>query len=378
MLSIETPKKQPFKVCERLQYEVAILTRIIDMAIMQNLDIEEVKLRLSESRVQSNEFALRGARLSIISEVARNYYELRGNQKRLSVLKRNIELQSQTVILVSKLIKNGLCREVDISHAKASLANSKERLPAIEADIRENRFRIAVLMRQSPHLLDDLIDDEDELPLLPEVIAIEVTSDLIHRRPDIQQAERLLAASYADVGVAVACLYPSFNLVANIGRLSTSSSELIENVSETFLSAGMLRLPIFEAGRLRNQIKIVEIRQSVAAKTLERTVLNAFEETENALSRQQTEKQTYRELSKAVLAAKESVELSKILYDNELTNFLTLLDAERELTTFEDLQVQSETRLMAATIALYKSLGGGWEMFEDEQLIANVVSQNEI
>ena len=191
-------------------------------------------------------------------------------------------------------------------------------------------------------------------------------SDLLKRRPDIQIAERNLAAASADVGVAVAELYPSFSLTGAIGLLAGDFGSLFESSSETYLFSPFVSVPIFEGGRLRAQIKAAEARNSIAAIEYEQTILNALEETESALIRYAKEQETRARLQTAVTASISSVQLSRILYEEGLTDFLDVLDAEGELTLREDSLVQSQTRVLTNLVSLYKALGGGWEVLEDQ------------
>ena len=146
--------------------------------------------------------------------------------------------------------------------------------------------------------------------------------------------------------------------------MSGGLSNLVEGDSTNFLISPIINIPIFEGGRLRAQIKVEEARNSIAAITYEQTILNAFEETETALVRFNKQQATRARLRNAVNASSQSVALSKSLYDNGLTNFINVLDSERELTSREDALIQAETRVLTDLVALYKALGGGWEIYE--------------
>jgi len=165
----------------------------------------------------------------------------------------------------------------------------------------------------------------------------------------------------------VAELYPSFSLTGAFGALAiTSLSDLADSASETWLFSPFINFPIFEGGRLRANIKAAEARESQAALNYEQTVLRALEETESALISYAKEQETRARLRKSVNASARSAELANKLYDKGLTDFIDVLDAERELTRIEDTLVQSETRVLTNLIAVYKALGGGWEGFELE------------
>ncbi len=335
-------------------------------------------LEAATARLEGTEALRNNVILSVVAETARNYIELRGNQKRAALLKRNAELQQQTVDLVKASFESGLSREIDVTRADAQLANTQALIPNLEAEIRAGSYRLAVLTAQQPGELFSLLEQNKPLPAPREVVPLGLQSDLLRRRPDIQIAERNLAASNADVGVAVAELYPSFNLTGSIGFLAASSGNLFESASESFLLSPFINFPIFEGGRLRAQIDAAEARNSIAATQYEQTVLRALEETESSLIRYAKEQETREKLEQAVSASKRSAQLSNILYEKGLTDFIDVLEAERALTSTQDALVQSETRALTNLTALYKSLGGGWELFAEKKQAGNQNAETSI
>lgn len=323
-------------------------------------------LESASAQLESAEAFRRSLTLSAIAETARNYIEMRGHQKHLGLLKRNADLQEQTVSLVQASFNSGLSRELDVTRAQAQLANTQALIPPIEAEIRAASYRLAVLTGQQPGALYENLEQSKLLPTPEEVVPLGLKSDLLRRRPDIQVVERNLAATTADVGVAIAKLYPSFNLIGALGVLSSSTGSLLDAASETFLLSSFIHFPIFEGGRLRAQICAAEARNSQAAIAYEQTVLNALEQTEEILFRYAKEQETRAKLRQAVQSSAHSAQLSTELYEKGLTNFIDVLNSERDLLLTESSLVQSETRVLTNLIALYKALGGGWEIFEEE------------
>lgn len=318
----------------------------------------------ASARLESAEAIRRNVIMSVIAETARNYVELRGVQKRIALLSRSAELRRQTADLVKASYESGLSREIDVTDAEARLADTQAQIPNREAEVRAASHRLAVLTGRRPGALYSLLEETKPLPAPAELVPAGLKSDLLRRRPDIQIAERNLAAATADVGVAVAELYPSFNLTGGVGFVSGASGSLLDNAAQTFLFSPFINFPIFEGGRLRAQIEAAEARNSIAAVEYEQTVLNALDETESALIRYSKERETRAKLKKAVNASARSTELANSLYDQGLTGFIDVLDAERALTETKDALVQSETRVLINLITLYKALGGGWENFE--------------
>ena len=321
-------------------------------------------LESATATLEGIEALRRSVVLSVLAETARHYVELRSQQKQIALLRRNAELQQETLTLVKASYDSGLSRNVDVTRAKAQLANTEALIPNIEADIRATSYQIAVLTGQQPGALWNVLKTSKPLPAPQEVVPLGLKSDLLRQRPDIQRAEKNLAAATADVGVAVARLYPSFNITGGIGFLAADTGDLFESASETFLFSPFINFPIFEGGRLRAQIKAAEARNSIAAIAYEQTVLNALAETESALIRYAKEQETRVKRRDAVEASKQSVQQINALYEQGLTQFINVLDAERVLTESQQALVQSETQALTKLITVYKSLGGGWQIFE--------------
>lgn len=186
-------------------------------------------------------------------------------------------------------------------------------------------------------------------------------SDLLRRRPDVQLAERQLAAATANIGVATADLFPKFSLTGVAGFQSVSASDWFTEGSRFWSVGPTVQWKIFDAGRIRANIRVQNARQEQALAAYEKTALTAFEEVENALVAYAKEQVRRRSLEDAVQCSQDSLHLANQLYANGLSNFINVLDAERSLYQTEDALVQSDQSVTQNLIALYKALGGGWE-----------------
>jgi len=202
------------------------------------------------------------------------------------------------------------------------------------------------------------------IPVQPPIVPVGLPSELLLRRPDIRQAERQLAAATANIGVAKADLFPKFSLTGNAGYLSVSASHWFTADSQSWSIGPTMQWRIFDAGRIRSNIKVQNARQEQALATYEKTVLTSFEEVENGLVAYAKEQVRRRSLNDAVASSQKSLETANRLYENGLADFLRVLDAERSLYQAQDALVQSDRAIFANLIALYKSLGGGWEAME--------------
>ncbi|HSI33232.1 MAG TPA: TolC family protein, partial [Tepidisphaeraceae bacterium] len=189
-------------------------------------------------------------------------------------------------------------------------------------------------------------------------------AELLRRRPDVRRAERQLAAATARVGVATADLYPRFSLVGSLGLQSTDFGSMFNYASRLYSIGPSVTWPIFDAGRIRANIAVnnAQLEQFLAA--YEQTVLNALREVEDALIAYQRELDRRTTLAAAANANQRAVTLSNELYTAGRTDFLSVLQAERDLFQSQDALVQSDRLVSANLIALYKALGGGWELHE--------------
>lgn len=334
-------------------------------------------LEAADARIQAEDASRRNMLLIAISETARNYFELRGNQKSRAIILENIALQEQTYEATQNKVKSGIARDVDALRAQTQLENTRALLPNIKAAIRNASFRIDVLRGQQPGSLYPQIATSEPLSLVDEIVPMGLPSELLRRRPDIKMAERQLAASTSDIGVAIAELYPKFNLTGSFGFVAADTfGDLFKEASETWFFSPFIDFPIFESGRLRANIKAAEARESQAAYAYERTVLSALQDTESALTSYAKEQETRLRLKRAEEAAQKAASKISILYEEGLENILTNLIAEGDRLAAQDALVQSETRAMVNLVALYKSLGGGWEAFDKSSEKKPPISEN--
>lgn len=316
------------------------------------------------ARVEAAVESRRDALLSIVSEVARNYAELRGAQRRLELARRNLRIQTDTLRLVEDKQDAGLAPELDVQRARTQLKITRSRLPDLRAAIHASALRIAVLTGRRPAELLDELAAPRPVPAPPEIVPVGLPSELLLRRPDVRRAERELHAATADIGVATAELYPRFFLSGIAGVESVSFTDAFSAASRSWSIGPRIRWPIFQGGRLRANVSASEARRDAAYARFQQAVLIALEEVERALVDYAEAQLERRELEAAVETSARAVELASVLYEQGLTDFLTVLDAERTLRDVEDRLAASEKHATVEVIRLYKALGGGWEVFE--------------
>ncbi len=221
--------------------------------------------------------------------------------------------------------------------------------------------RLGVLTGQPPTALVAELKEPAPLPALPALVAISSPEALLRRRPDVRAAERALAAATARIGIATADLFPRVKFNGRIGLEAKTISGLGQPGADTWSFGPRISWAALDLGHVRARIQAADARAEAALAAYERTVLTTLEETENALvdfGREQSRRDFLRESEQA---SETAATLAHQRYENGATDFLTVLDAERVLLEAQDQLARSQTRSATALVAVYKSLGGGWE-----------------
>lgn len=304
---------------------------------------------------------LRDVAVTVAAETAINYVELRAFQRRLAIARENVQRQQQTLDLVRGRFDAGLVGESDVAQARTNVESTRSRLPALEVGLRASQNRLAVLIGQAPGTLAELLDVVKPIPVPPLEVAVGMPADLLRRRADVRRSERQLAAEHARIGAAEGELYPQFSLNGNLGLAATEPGDLTDGASSLFGLGPSLRWNIFDAGRLRNRVSAQEARTEQAQLRWERTVLIALEEAENAMTAFVREQTRRGSLLEATSQAQRAVELARTQYREGLSDFQTVLVAERAVAELEDELSISESSIASDFVVLYKALGGGWE-----------------
>jgi outer membrane protein, multidrug efflux system len=300
--------------------------------------------------------------VTLLAEVARNYLEVRGSQIRLGVAEKNIFTQQQALEIARARYEAGLSSELDVAQAQAQLSTTEAGVPVLETSLRLAIHQLGILLGQTPETLLDELLPMGPIPVGPPAIPAGLPSELLRRRPDIRQAEQELAAATARIGVATANLFPRFFLTGLVGQSSVSGSDFVQASSRYWTIGPTIDWPVFTAGRLRAQVQIQNEREQQAAIRYERTVLKALKDVEDALVAYSKEQATRDSLIQAVKANRQATEIANELYTRGLVDFLNVLVTQRAQYTTEDALAQSAQRVTSNLVALFKALGGGWEV----------------
>jgi len=318
-------------------------------------------IEASSDEVEAQEASLQDLSVSVIAEVARNYFELRGLQNQLEVARRNADNQTRTLDITRAKLEIGRGTELDTSRASAQLDSTLASIPLIETGIKRAIHRLGVLTGQTPGALTAKLSEPAPIPKLPKAIAIGNPAELLRRRPDIRIAERTLAAATARIGVATADLFPRVTFVGTLSLEASTLSGLGAAGADAYSAGPRISWAALDLGRVYARIKAADAQAEANLAEYEQTVLNALEETENALVAYDQERSRRMLLASAAEASEKAHHLAHLRFTEGITDFLTVLDTELRLLQDQRQLAQSETAVATSLIAVYKALGGGWE-----------------
>jgi len=311
----------------------------------------------ARAELMASESSLRTVQISLISEVVSTYFILLDFQQRLALSRQTLGSRNEGLDIIEKRFARGIIPEIDVNQARIQKEIAAAAIPVYERSIYQTENTLSILLGQLPREI------KSGRPLykqtIPPNIPVGLPSSLLERRPDIAQAEHLLMAQNARIGVAVAQRLPSISLTGVLGAASDELSDLTSDGAAWSVSAGLLG-PIFNFNKDKMRVEIEKERTKQALYNYENTVLIAFKEVEDALNEIYTYKKQVSAVKEQFKAAKNAARLSRLRYDKGVTSYLEVLDSERTLFSvgleFSDVKQQ----FYNAYVKLYKSLGGGW------------------
>ncbi|MFT3904790.1 MAG: efflux transporter outer membrane subunit [Steroidobacteraceae bacterium] len=312
----------------------------------------------ADANVEQQAALLELARLSLASEVARNYFELRTAQRQISLMRQDVAALEERARLLQARVEGGVLDHTDLQRQRAELAALKAQLPPLLAQEAACANQIALLLGEHPGALQAELAPQDAVAstALPD-LALGLPSAIALRRPDIRAAEARLHSATASIGIARAELYPSIRLGGKFGYESYLSGNFSDWGSRTWSVGPSLSLPIFDHGRRTATVHLRELQQQEVAVNYQQTVLKAWQEIDDALSAYTAEQQQARELQNRSDAASDAYALAQARYDGGITDFTAVLDAQRsDLQARRDL-VASEGRLNTRYVTVNKAIG---------------------
>ncbi len=310
----------------------------------------------------------------LTAEVARAYVVIRTLEERLSLVRSNITLQQESLRIAKIRYENGATTELDVQQATSNLADTQAQEPSLVRSLRQSANGLSVLLGMPPSDLSAMLGGLGAIPLAPAAVTTGVPADLLRRRPDVRLAEHFAASQSALIGVARADLFPSFSLTGSIGyqasNTGNSESNDLFNSESLFFSGGpSFRWNIFNYGQIKNNVRIQDARFQQSLVSYQNTVLTAYQEVEDAMvAFGQAQRETaFRAISAG--AALRAVEIAKIQYREGSVDFQRVIDSERFLVSQQDQWTLARGDIVLNLIAMYKALGGGWEIRDGRSVI---------
>jgi multidrug efflux system outer membrane protein len=302
--------------------------------------------------------ARRSAVLTLIADVARAYFELRAFDLQLEIARRTMASRREYAELAKDRFEGGLTPEMDLRQAEAELIRIEVVTYDLEREIRQAENEISILIGRNPGpvLRGRAVTEQKR----PAAVPAGLPSELLDRRPDVRVAEQNLAAATANIGAAKALLFPRIALTGSFGFTSTEFDTWFDGPSKAWNILGNLLQPIFNAGKNRRRVEITESQQRQTLYEYERTILQAFRETEDALVAYQKTGEQRGVQANRVRAERKVLELAELRYRGGVAAYLEVLDAQRSLFGAEIDETQTITANLVSLVQLYKALGGGW------------------
>jgi outer membrane protein, multidrug efflux system len=306
---------------------------------------------------QAVEADLHDVKVSVVAELARNYFELRGAQWRLAVAERSLKNQQETLRLTQLRRDAGVGEEQDVASAAARVAATDATIPLLELETKRAEYRLAVLTGTRAGELSADLSPRNYAPI-DKALPIGNAADLLRRRPDVRAAERRLSAATERQGVAVAQLFPQVSVSAFVGFLAGRGSLFFTTQSFASTASPSVAWSAFDLGRARARVRGSSAATDEALASYDETVLRALEETENSFSNYHAQQDRLVKLNAQAQESKRAADIARLRYREGVIDFLSLLDAERTQLQAEDAVAESERDVYVAVIALYKALGG--------------------
>jgi multidrug efflux system outer membrane protein len=304
--------------------------------------------------------------LTLLSDVAQSYIQLRGAQRRLATALENVATLTELLELTRQRRDAGLTTDEDVSRSAAQLSSTRADLPAYDLQITDSINRLSALLGREPDALRGELSAATPIPAVPDSVAVGVPAQLARRRPDIREAEASLHAATAQIGVATADLFPRLVLSGQGGLQSQGLNQLAEWASRFGSFGPSFQLPIFDRGRWKT-VHLQSVRAQESALAYQSTVLKALHEVANALAAFSADQVRRMELDHAVGESRDALALARERYQSGVANFIDVLDAERSLQLNESAQIDAVTATSVDLVALYRALGGGWDPLPEEK-----------
>lgn len=316
-------------------------------------------IEASRADAEAAGFDLAAVRVAVAGEVATNYVQARLAQARLEVARDTLVIADENLEIAGWRREAGLVSSLDVEQARSQRAQTAATLPDLERSFRNAVHRLGVLAGRPPADLLALLSEPEPVPRPPAILAVGIPADTLRQRPDVRSAERSLAAATARIGVAEAQLRPALRLTGNLGSTAFSLGNIVDGITGSLFAN--LSQTIFDGGRLRSQVRSQQAAAEGSLAAYRQSVLTALEDVENGLAALERARERQEAFRVALDAARNQAILARSQYRAGLSDFQTLLEAERNLLSARDGLINAEADETLAAVQIYRALGGGWD-----------------
>jgi NodT family efflux transporter outer membrane factor (OMF) lipoprotein len=315
--------------------------------------------------------------VSLLSDVANEYIQLRTIEKRLQIAKENVKLQLESKRIADAKFTGGISTQRDVEQATTILKSTQASIPSLERQLRQIKNALSLLMGIPPDRFVNKFFTTDKvgiIPAPPVQVAVGIPTDLLRRRPDIRKAEMDALAQSARIGVVVANLYPAFSLTGSFGFVSSNASgsslgDMFNWGNQFYRFGPSVQWNIFNYGQITNQVRAQDAAFEVNILNYQNQVLKAQKEVEDALIGFLMSQNSAEYLAESTDSAQRALDLAILQYNEGITDFTTVLTAEQELLRQQDDFAQTLGSISINLVGIYRALGGGWEIREGKEFV---------
>ncbi|ADW67280.1 efflux transporter outer membrane subunit [Granulicella tundricola] len=304
-------------------------------------------------------WAQRAVRLSLVQDVVTDYLQLRALDHQLEITRQTIKARQDSVDLTKALTDGGSSPLSDLRQAEQLLYTATSQVPQLEQQIQVEENALTLLLGENPGPVAHT--DPNALTPPPQDLPTGIPSQLLERRPDIQQAEATLIAANAQIGVARAQFFPQLTISASAGTGGNSFASLVDSSSKTIYGIGSLSQPIFQGGKLRGQLNLAKETQQEDVLAYQKAITTGFHDVSNALIALNKQRAYREQQEKLVAAAQDSTRLARLRYQGGATAYLEVLTTDTALFTAQLNLVTAQQGEALTLVQLYTALGGGWQ-----------------
>jgi NodT family efflux transporter outer membrane factor (OMF) lipoprotein len=297
----------------------------------------------------------------LLGDVGVNYVLYRTYQQQIEYLRTNVALQRETLTIAQARFKAGQATELDPDQAQSTLSQTEAQIPQVEIQLREANNRLCILLGMPPIDLGPKLG-KAPIPTTPTDVAVGIPCQLLQRRPDVREAERLAAAQCAEIGVAEANLYPTVTITGQFGVSAEVFKDLFRGNAVTGQLVPGFNWNILNYGRLINGVRVQDAKFQELVAKYQQTALTAAEEVENALVTFLKSQERSKYLAESVAAAKDSVRIVVAQYKAGMADFNRVSLLEQDLVNRQNLYAEAQGQVASGLVQVYRALGGGWQI----------------